>query len=545
MTKYAHRLLFPLILLSLSILFLQISAPRSFAQVTSIQTYNTINPSFLPDTNANVPQNLHTTVHGLILSVVSEGYCLIAGYDPLSPNNQCLGIDPTTKKIGYVKSGGGALGLLSFAINSTYDLPIHFTPYVRYLSENFHANGVTPMYADYTNLVGIGAQGLDPILNIWIALRNIAYMLIVIVFVVIGLGIMVRIKIDPRTVMSLQNQIPKIIIGLLLITFSYAISGLLIDFMYVLTLLLLNVLANAVGDSNIANMLFTSADPFSAVNNAFSITNHGNGNILDMAGTVSSTVTPAISPFISNIPVLGGILALLLSLIWLIPNLICTFVSWFSSNGCGAGFNGIDSTVNLLVFLAILVAVVVALFRFWMALVKAYISILFHVILSPLRILIGGLPGAPGGGFGGFIRDMLSNLLIFPVSLAYIFLAAEIAKLIGNSNNAFIVPLVPGLGIGAIVALCAIMMLPKIPEAVADAFKSKDVFGSAVGQAIAVGAGAASSGAKKFGARAFQRENMLQGQTEGFGRKLLMGWTPNNPWRKIAQKALGETDPHT
>ena len=61
------------------------------------------------------------------------------------------------------------------------------------------------------------------------AFRNFAYVLITLLFIIMGLMIMFRVKIDPRTVVSFQSALPKIIMALILVTFSYAIVGLLID----------------------------------------------------------------------------------------------------------------------------------------------------------------------------------------------------------------------------------------------------------------------------------------------------------------------------
>jgi hypothetical protein len=81
---------------------------------------------------------------------------------------------------------------------------------------------------------GVGFSGMQPLLPIWKAFRNIAYLLMAIVMIVLGFMVMFRKKIDPKTVVTAQNAIPKVIVALILITFSYAIVGILIDFMYVI-----------------------------------------------------------------------------------------------------------------------------------------------------------------------------------------------------------------------------------------------------------------------------------------------------------------------
>src|SRR5581483_6429401 len=74
---------------------------------------------------------------------------------------------------------------------------------------------------------------LSPLFPIWTYVRNLAYLCFVILFIFIGFMIMFRIKIKAQTVATIQNTIPRIIIAIILITFSYAIAGFLIDLMYV------------------------------------------------------------------------------------------------------------------------------------------------------------------------------------------------------------------------------------------------------------------------------------------------------------------------
>src|SRR5690606_17169499 len=83
--------------------------------------------------------------------------------------------------------------------------------------------------------------GLLPLMGIWTAMRNIVYLLFVLIFIILGLGIMFRLQIDPRAVLSIQSQLPRIVIALILVTFSYAIAGFLIDLMYLSLFLIINI----------------------------------------------------------------------------------------------------------------------------------------------------------------------------------------------------------------------------------------------------------------------------------------------------------------
>ena len=53
---------------------------------------------------------------------------------------------------------------------------------------------------------------------------------------------MFRVKINPQTVVSLQTMIPKLIITMLLVTFSFAIAGFVIDLVYVIIVAFIGML---------------------------------------------------------------------------------------------------------------------------------------------------------------------------------------------------------------------------------------------------------------------------------------------------------------
>src|SRR3990170_138343 len=117
-----------------------------------------------------------------------------------------------------------------------------------------------PAYAQ-----GAGYTALSPLIPLWTAFRNISYLAFVVIFILIGFMIMFRAKLDPQTVVNVQNSLPKLVITLLLITFSFAIAGFMVDLIYLGIYLMLSVLAsqglisNAVAARNtlIGENLFT------------------------------------------------------------------------------------------------------------------------------------------------------------------------------------------------------------------------------------------------------------------------------------------------
>lgn len=144
---------------------------------------------------------------------------------------------------------GGLLGSATNTIASLYNPPASGIEYLAQMKDNFLGK---PAYAQNG---GIGFQGLQPILPIWKAFRNMVYILSSIVFIIIGVMIMLRVKISPQAVINLQNAIPQLITALILVTFSYAIAGLIIDFMYVIQSLVLALIFSGVGKNLSDNLL--------------------------------------------------------------------------------------------------------------------------------------------------------------------------------------------------------------------------------------------------------------------------------------------------
>src|SRR3990167_2318989 len=128
-----------------------------------------LNPSLNPD----VPQNLHTFTQSAMIEVLSSFSCVIVGSDIINPQQKCLGIDLKTKKIGYVESGGGLIGIMGNMIGMLYTPPAAMIDYTNYLSQNF---GMTKKA---NAQFGSGFASISPLIPIWQSFRNIVYLLFV------------------------------------------------------------------------------------------------------------------------------------------------------------------------------------------------------------------------------------------------------------------------------------------------------------------------------------------------------------------------------
>ncbi len=503
---------FPARLLGLffALLLIFFTAKVSFAQALT-PTSTPTQQYLAPTTDDSVPQNLHTWTQNVMIEVMSSMLCQLTGTDPIDPSQKCLGIDIKNNKVGYVGNNqGGVLGFLTQGIGMMYVPPVHAGDYISYLNQNF---GVAkPSYAQ-----GTGFTSLNPLVPIWSIFRNLTYLFAVIVFVIIGLAIMLRVRIDPRTVMSIQNQIPKIIIALILITFSFAIIGFLIDLMYI-SMYLIFSLFSGLASPNFSPAQIGGKTIVDAANGlgAFGIVNNvavAGKDTINLLFGVNPSHTGLLGGGISIIDALGSLFNfqgtdwLHFSVIEQIYNIVsftgaltiannipCASesVAFIGGLGCvaqtaleatplylGLHFFLTDIFPFLIIWLIVMIAVIITLFRTLLMLLKAYISIILDLIFAPLWIMGGLLPGTNSVGFSPWIRDVVANLSVFPTVYIMILLANVIgAALSGDQvrNGAFSPPflgnsIAPGF-LGAITSLGLLLMMPEAAKMVKAAFKA-------------------------------------------------------------------------
>lgn len=475
----------------------------SFAQTNYYPPQNTqIQKDLTPNTDSNVPNNMHYFTQGLLLEIMSALSCQITGIDPIDPKQQCLDANPATGKLGFA-GNGGAIGAVTTMISGLYVVPIRVGDYVAYLSNNF---GV----AKQTYAQGTGFYALAPMLSLWTALRNVSYLLFVIIFLVVGFAIMLRLNIDARTVMTIQNQIPKLIIGILLITFSYAIAGLLVDTMWVANYVVVDSIAPYTGPGfgaattltqttqiapNFVNYIFGDNTALINFGGIIGVTTGASNGIGDFIGNMF-TPRPGVNNGFTNSPAAVGHGDCGF-------NPFC-FIGDFLSDNIGnlisVVVGGIVAwIVRILGYLIIGIAILFALIKLWLALIKAYVFVLIDVVLAPFWIVAGLLPGAGAGvGFGAWVKDLLGNLMAFPATIALFLLGKVIlynfqSAPTTNGATAFSPPLVGSTlatgGLGNLLALGIILMSPGIVNATKKAFKSTGGLSFNGGEFVKAGSG--------------------------------------------------------
>lgn len=403
--------------------------------------------------------------------------------------------------------------------------PIHTGDYFNYLASNF---GVSKIYAATNDCGndprGIGFCGLSPFATVWSSFRDTVYLFFVIVFILIGLGIMFRLKIDPRTVMTIENQIPKIIVTIIFVTLSFAIAGFLIDMMYAVTYTTSDMIDTAAqkATTNFSTPSFMqSQDIFDAANRIGGGANNNWGGYFSLSGKVGEAIGQSVGKTatgnVASDLVVGAITTYALTAVankvssgtniinkiasaesktWVGP-----LVALLSVGATEVFVNSVwDSSLSIKAFqlvisLVILIALIWALFRLWMALLGAYISILFHVVLSPFWIFFGLIPGSTIS-FGGWIRGIISNLIVFPV-VNIMFLLGSLFMNLANNQTIFSPPFLgnPGTAgqMGALIGIGIIFMTPQAVKMMQEVFKAEGFkYTSAIGQAIGVSQGVVS-----------------------------------------------------
>lgn len=521
-------LLIPLLLTTAYLFFVppaqaitKIASPSPQIATTSATTQAFV-PSPLPQYSPQSPQYMNL----LVVNFAHTVSCLAEGTSII--DQPCLGL------VGYVKdnqltftpqelrqnSEGGVLGFASDLISLTYATPpIRTSEYIGGLAQKM--NLVQPAYAQ---VIGTGAGVIKPVEKLWELSRNIAYLGITIIFLIVGIMILFRRKLNPQTVISVQSALPGLVIGLILITFSYLIAATLIDTAFIGTGAVREVFVAAgfiKPDSQQHNLFQVFSAFFTPnwddgwttareVGTSLSFLKQGTiGWIVKaIALFTACKLGAALGGFIGGVvPVAAGIAAAPVTAgISAVLGPIMSLVTGFAANGIGQGVgcvaaatttwlalenSGIvEQLVGLIVYLVLVIAVFIAMARILFGIINSYVSLIILTLTAPLRFLLGSVPGSKSGGFTPWLKEMLAHLLTFPVYYITFIVVAYILG--GGIGQAFgIAPerlkeldfsggTVPFLGdfstvfLRVILGYGILLISPNIPEMIKGALGVKD-----------------------------------------------------------------------
>jgi hypothetical protein len=275
-----------------------------------------------------------------------------------------------------------------------YKPPASSAVYIAEMKKNF---GVESAYAQSS---GFGFQSISPIYELWQISRNIALAGFVVVFVIIGILVIMRRKIDPRTVITVQQALPQIIFALILVVFSYAVIGFLIDAITVATRLGAITLQSA---GFIAQTAGPGGQPATPGINDATLTKLLNANIFQLFSQLQNVDT-LIASFANLDDQLG---------------LIASVLKFDASGGGGL--------TRLILFIAIFVSMI----RTFFMLLTAYLTVTVSIIIAPFQFFSYAIPGR-SGNFEQWFRNIMSNLLVFPAVFFMLAFAAIFYSQQGN-----------------------------------------------------------------------------------------------------------------
>ncbi len=378
---------------------------------------------------------------------------------------------------------------------------------------------------------GFGFGAASPMLGLWRMVRNVTYFLLILATIILSFMIMFRVRISPQVVITIQSALPKVIIALILITFSYAIAGFMIDLMYVV----IGLLAGILSGSGMVGGTFTQWDTmFSAL-------------------TERSVITHMLIYFWTF---LLGLLAVF-------------FTSGLEVFGIAAAITLIPGAqiIWLLIILIIAIVFLVALVRIIFLLVRTYVNVLLQVVFGPLMILMGTLGQ---GGVGRWLRNLAAQLAVYPAAgfmffVAFVFLRGAFAGVESDSipilggffgsildaifpfgirqsfgTSSWVPPLTVGAGtkiemMWLFASLAVLLLIPNISNMISSAISGRPfAYGTAIGAAIGP---VFLGGGQLFATRAQQRYEAAQATRTMLARKKIPYEIP--VWTARAQQ-LGD-----
>lgn len=400
-----NKKMFKVFFVAISSVFLFFGMMNTYAQENDVSMDDVASVSVSPNWQGikafmNVANNLENTGEDNMstqgsLNLANTTYTAIAIIAPdVTAGSERIKTSPEIPE----DMRGGLLGITNNAITYAY------TNYPGVSITDHLAEEWVPGYKDSTSSTyaadGETLSGYDTLMNsgiapLWSKIRNLAYVFFVIIMIVVGFMIMFRSKLGGQTLVSLGNTLPGIITALILITFSFAIAGLLIDLGGLITTLIAS--------------LYGGSDVVKGINSL--------GSLMGAALTGGTGLTAAISG-----PVGLGVVLPIAIKYGLVSAAAIANAPIIATIAAGLGI------VMLIVALLIIGIVFVGGIKVLITLYKAFFGVLLGVVIGPIQIMMGAFPGK-GYSTSNWFKSLLKNVLTFPMVFAIInlpsFLAAQ------------------------------------------------------------------------------------------------------------------------
>ncbi len=350
---------------------------------------------------------------------------------------------------------------------------------------------------------GIGFSGLQILLPIWKAFRDVAYILLAIILIIIGFMVMFRKKIDPKTVVTVQNALPRVVIALLLVTFSYAIVGFMIDLMYLVIVLAVNVIVGAAtspgGNVNSFGALIsglvwkpTWLDPSSWFPKPAPVTVHDVTDLL-LNGGLGGLLRFFFGAGFSAVDDIGKLLTgnwnpgvkIAATAVWGIMTFL--FAGGGTKGLAVAGLAYGPVLLNVLV----LIILIFGLIRLVFMLVDAYINIIISLLFSPFQLMLEAIPGT--NAFSSWFRWLIAKIITFPLTAVLLLIAAFLTSQ-ENATKLWAPPLLSSgsgvTGVSGFIGLGMLLVIPNVVASIQKAMKAEPFIPGGLGTVLGpVGSG--------------------------------------------------------
>jgi hypothetical protein len=291
---------------------------------------------------------------------------------------------------------------------------------------------------------------LEPI---WTTFRNVSYLLLILILIAMGFAIMFRMKISPQAVITFQSALPRIVLALILITFSYAIVGLILDASMFLNSVIAGIFKSALGKN--VGWAFNFSETISAMLSP---------------NQVHSLVAPFADVFVYQQLGAVSMLIAILATSWLI--------------------------IPLLGGLIVAILLAIAYLKALWTLLKAFAMIVVNLVFAPLIILVGVLPGT--NGITSWFKNIIANVAVLPTMMAIMFLGNYLI-ILGTMEMGTLQTTnfrIEGFGIYAgfwllsamlfpLIGIFILLMIPKAADIIQSAITKKPFqYGAAIGEAF-------------------------------------------------------------
>lgn len=495
---FTHKLVIGFWLLVISLFI----TPAAFAQAST--------PSAIP-TTVSPTSPIYTDL--LVHNMFHTFSCLAVGQSVIG--QPCLNYVQGVPVLSKVNMQGGTLGAVTGLIGGLYqNPPVRTTEYLASVGQ-----GLGLVKEANAQVVGSGQAVLDPIIKLWQVSRNISYVIMIVIFVVIGIMVMFRQRINPQTVITAQAAIPGLVIGLILITFSYFLAGLISDTAFIGTNMVGYYFAAAQGKADDPDRLnlvekISGTNVLKIFGNFAGIitTQRANDAFNSVYKELTDDAKSAVDWFAGFMGFqfagqLGGITGPYAAIAGPVLGLL---------GGLATRFNAVGIIGWLLHFAATFI-LVYAMLRLLLRLINSYLTIIFLTITAPFQFLFASLPGRQGIATA-WIMDLLGNILVFPAVIAVFYFVAiilgpanlrpdfplkisEINQIKNNTSTVYAqepidivkgttFPLFGGMDLDFIKILLsfgALVALPAIPDIVVRTVGKASEAGQLIGQEISGG----------------------------------------------------------